>query len=261
MKALMMSKKMVLHIFSRHYLIFYGHLESLWSFFTPTANEKIRYLRLLCSIFVVVLPPLVYLLAETWHWAICTHKMIFSFFRCLAPFPPLKQLRRLSLPTTTVIDSSSSPLDSCILCKTIYILLIQKYNIFSKYYYNLIWNSRKFLIGLSVSILSFISWRSWWWDLLNMEDVRRRRRSLTNKGHSAKAPRGLLSHKMSPKWWDAHHFLPCLKRGLHSSVKKIRAINDLKNPVNVWINIWIFVPTLCKMPTLVAKIKTRHLFC
>ena len=133
MKALMMSKKMVLHIFSRHYLIFYGHLESLWSFFTPTANEKIRYLRLLCSIFVVVLPPLVYLLAETWHWAICTHKMIFSFFRCLVPFPPLKQLRRLSLPTSTVIDSSSSPLHSRVPCKTIYILLIQKYShIFSK---------------------------------------------------------------------------------------------------------------------------------
>ena len=133
MKALMMSKKMVLHIFSRHYLIFYGHLESLWSFFTPTANEKIRYLRLLCSIFVVVLPPLVYLLAETWHWAICTHKMIFSFFRCLVPFPPLKQLRRLSLPTSTVIDSSSSPLHSRVPCKTIYILLIQKYShIFSQ---------------------------------------------------------------------------------------------------------------------------------
>ena len=90
MKALMMSKKMVLHIFSRHYLIFYGHLESLWSFFTLTANEKIRYLRLLCSIFVVVLPPLVYLLAETWHWAICTHKMIFSFFSMSCSFPSVK---------------------------------------------------------------------------------------------------------------------------------------------------------------------------
>ena len=84
MKALMMSKKMVLHIFSRHYLIFYGHLESLWSFFTPTANEKIRYLRLLCSIFVVVLPPLVYLLAETWHWAICTQQDDWVFIHSIS---------------------------------------------------------------------------------------------------------------------------------------------------------------------------------
>ena len=55
------------------------------------------------------------------------------FFRCLVPFPPLKQLRRLSLPTSTVIDSSSSPLHSRVPCKTIYIRLIQKYaHIFSK---------------------------------------------------------------------------------------------------------------------------------
>ena len=84
---IMKSKKMALHIFSRHYLIFYGHWEPLMIVSYPISLPNKKITLTVC----VFLSPLVFLSQETWHWAISTQDDL--FFLCLVPLPPSKQLR------------------------------------------------------------------------------------------------------------------------------------------------------------------------
>ena len=78
---------MALHIFSKHYLIFYGHCEPLMIVFYPISLPNKKITLTVC----VFLSPLVFLSQETWHWAISTQDDL--FFLCLVPLPPSKQLR------------------------------------------------------------------------------------------------------------------------------------------------------------------------